>query len=137
MKYKKMILQNFKPIIPILFLGIFFLVACQSDTATIQTTEGPIEISSDELLSTLGEAYLYGYPLVLMDLTQKVATNIEKPHLTKSTAPINQLGHFRIFPDHTLKAVVKPNVDTYYSIAWMDLTAAPLVLSMPATDRYY
>ena len=119
------------------FLTTLFLTACQSDTTTIQTKEGPIEISSDELLKTMGEAYLYGYPLVLMDLTKTNATNIEQPHPVIPRAPTNQLGHYRKFPDHTSKSVVKPNVDTYYSSAWLDLSAEPLVLSMPATERYY
>jgi len=85
----------------------------------------------------MGETYLFGYPLVLMDLTKDVATNIETPHPLRPIAPINQLGHFRTFPDHTLTTVVKPNVDTYYSIAWLDLEKEPMVFSMPATDRYY
>lgn len=118
-------------------LSCFLIFSCQSETTKVKTSEGEKEISTDELLQTIGESYMFGYPLVLMDLTQKVSTNIEIPHPIKPIAPINQLGHFRRFPDHTLTAIVKPNVDTYYSIAWMDLEKEPLVLSMPATDRYY
>jgi len=114
-----------------------FFWACQNETATVQTPIGEQEISSDELLQIIGESYVYGYPLVLMDLTKKVSTNIKTPHPTRASAPVNQLGHFREFPDHTLTAVVKPNVDTYYSIAWLDLEKEPQVLSVPATDRYY
>ena len=113
------------------------LLACQNETATIQTANGEEDISTDELLKIIGETYLYGYPLVLMDLTKNVSTNIEKPHPSNPLAPINQLGHFRQFPDHTMTTVVKPNVDTYYSIAWLDLVKEPQVLFMPATDRYY
>ena len=132
-------MQLLKPTIYLLslFLLILSLIACQSDTTTIQTKEGPIEISSEELLKTMGEAYVYGYPLVLMDLTQRNATNIEQPHPVIPRAPVNQLGHYRKFPDHTSKGVVKPNVDTYYSSAWLDLSSEPVVLSMPTTDRYY
>lgn len=111
--------------------------ACQNETTTVQTPSGAQEISSDELLQIIGESYVYGYPMILMDLTKKVSTNIEKPHPIRPSAPVNQLGHFREFPDHTLTAVVKPNVDTYYSIAWLDLEKEPQVLFMPATERYY
>ncbi len=126
----------------ILRLFLLFIIfsscpSCQSDTTTVSTSEGKKEISTDEFLKILGESYVYGYPLVLMDLTKKVSTNIESPHPSKPIAPLNQLGHFRTFPDHNMTAIVKPNVDTYYSIAWMDLEKEPLVLSMPATDRYY
>lgn len=119
----------------LLILLLFF--SCQSDTTKVSTPEGEKEISTDVLLKTIGESYVFGYPLVLMDLTKKVTTNIEAPHPAKPVAPINQLGHFRSFPDHTLTAIVKPNVDTYYSIAWFDLEKEPQVLSMPATERYY
>tara|TARA_Y100000385_G_C13010795_1_gene601557 strand:- start:1 stop:1335 length:1335 start_codon:yes stop_codon:yes gene_type:complete len=94
-------------------------------------------MNTDELMKLVGEAYVFGYPLVIMDMTKNVGTNIERPHPVKGNAPINQLGHYRKFPDHTMKTVVKPNVDTYYSIAWLDLAAEPQMLFMPATDRYY
>ena len=121
----------------LLLVSFLFIFSCQSDTTTVSTPEGEKEISTDELLKTIGGSYVFGYPLVLMDLTKKVSTNIETPHPTRPIAPVNQLGHFRSFPDHTLTAIVKPNVDTYYSIAWFDLEKEPQVLSMPATERYY
>lgn len=117
-------------------LLFLLLISCQSET-TIQTQEGPITMDADELMSLVGEAYVFGYPLVIMDMTKNVSTNVEQPHPIRASAPINQLGHYRKFPDHTMKTVVKPNVDTYYSIAWLDLSAEPQVLFMPATDRYY
>lgn len=118
-------------------ISLLFLLACQGEVTKVQTTEGELEMNTDELLQTIGEIYAFGYPLVLMDMTKRVTTNIETPHPTRPRAPINQLGHFREFPDHTLTAVVKPNVDTYYSIAWLDLGEGPQVLTMPATERYY
>lgn len=130
-------MPNYNQIIFFIALTSFLFFSCQSDTTTVSTPEGEKEISTDELLQTIGESYVFGYPLVLMDLTKKVSTNIERPHPTRPSAPVNQLGHFRNFPDHTLTAIVKPNVDTYYSIAWFDLEKEPQVLSMPATERYY
>lgn len=73
-----------------------------------------------------------------MEETKKVSTNYEEPVPKKPFAPVNQFGHFRSFPDANFKEVVKPNCDTYYSIAWLDLKPEPLVLSVPNTnDRYY
>lgn len=131
--------QRISPLVSFIFFlaSFIFLLSCQSETTKIETDEGVIEMSSDEYLKTIGEIYLYGYPLVLMDLTKKRSTCIDRPHPNRALAPVNQLSHFRSFPDHTLTAVVKPNVDTYYSIAWLDLKTQPVVLSMPATDRYY
>lgn len=81
------------------------------------------------------KAYAFGYPMILMNYTEKISTNVVKP--TSVYAPVNQIGHFREFPNDKFTAVVKPNVDTYYSIAWFDLKAQPVVLTVPATKRYY
>jgi hypothetical protein len=81
------------------------------------------------------DAYIYGYPLVLMDVTRQVAT--AAPKVTDRKAPINQFRHNRAFPDHTFTTVVSPNADTLYSIAWLDLAKEPMVLSVPDTGKRY
>ena len=92
-------------------------------------------MSDDKILEIATNAYVYGYPVMLMDFTEKVSTNYEKP--TGIFAPLNQIGNFNQFPDDKFTAVVKPNLDTYYSMAWIDLKPEPLVFTVPATDRYY
>jgi hypothetical protein len=81
------------------------------------------------------DAYIYGYPLVLMDVTRQVAT--ATPKVTDRRAPVNQFRHNRAFPDHTFTTVVSPNADTLYSIAWLDLAKEPMVLSVPDTGKRY
>lgn len=92
---------------------------------------------SEEQTFQLGvEAYIYGYPLVLMNVTKDVATAVPAPQLAK--APANQFAHLPTFPDASFTDLVSPNVDTLYSIAWLDLTLDPIVLSVPDTQgRYY
>jgi hypothetical protein len=54
-------------------------------------------------------------------------------------APFNQIfNEARVFT-YKDTAVVTPNSDTPYSLAWMDLRAEPIVLSVPAVEksRYY
>jgi hypothetical protein len=77
-------------------------------------------------------AYLYGYPLITADITERVMTSpaaiaVHRP----GSAPINQLAHAREFPDHRFTAVVAPNADTLYSIAWLDLSKEPMLLHTP------
>jgi hypothetical protein len=82
------------------------------------------------------QAYIYAYPMVLMELTRRISTNVSAP--AGALAPMNQFAHLRTFPDHTFREVVRPNVDTLYSIVWFDVAKEPLVLSVPDTDgRYY
>jgi hypothetical protein len=84
----------------------------------------------------VADAYIFGYPLVLMDVTRQVATSVS--HVTESRAPINQFVHMRAFADPTFTDVVSPNADTLYSTAWLDLSSGPMVLSVPEMgDRYY
>jgi hypothetical protein len=92
--------------------------------------------TEDNALKLAVEAYIYGYPLVLMDVSRQVMTAVSKPGGSK--APANQFGHLRAFPDYTFTDVVSPNADTLYSTSWLDLSAEPIVLSVPPVgDRYY
>jgi hypothetical protein len=57
------------------------------------------------------------------------------PNSGQFKAPFNQLAneHRVATPDDT--AVITPNSDTPYSIAWLDLRAEPIVVSVPAVDK--
>jgi hypothetical protein len=51
---------------------------------------------------------------------------------------MNTFSHTRTFPSADFKEVVRPNFDTLYSSAWLDLTAGPVIVSAPDTNgRYY
>ncbi len=83
------------------------------------------------------EAYLYLYSLVTMDLTRRQATNIEAGKMP-GRGPMNTFSHIREYPSADFREVVRPNFDTLYSPAWLDLTKAPVVLSVPDTQgRFY
>src|SRR5262245_7648183 len=86
-------------------------------------------VSADEASEIAVKAYVFGYPLVLMDVTRQVMTAVPKAEARK--APVNQFLHIREFPDYTMTDVVSPNADTLYSTAWLDLTKEPLILSVP------
>jgi hypothetical protein len=83
------------------------------------------------------EAFWYAYPLMLMDVTRRQMTNFAEPPGAPGAGPPNRFVHVREFPDPNFRVVVRPNLDTLYSIAWLDLAAEPLVLSVPAIDRYF
>lgn len=82
-------------------------------------------------------SYLYAYPLVIMNVTKQVMTNV--PNATTSgRSPINQFSHAETLVVPSVRDVVRPSCDTLYSTAWLDLSQEPLILSIPDTDgRYY
>lgn len=82
------------------------------------------------------EAYIYGYPLVTMEMTRRVMTNVERPE--GSRAPMGQFVRMRQYPDAAFRDVTAPNADTLYTTAWIDVGREPWVLTLPdANDRYY
>ncbi|MBQ9718505.1 MAG: DUF1254 domain-containing protein [Clostridia bacterium] len=86
------------------------------------------------VLSLLNTAYIYSFPLVLMDVTAEKVTNTETATYTQ--APINQFVHVPAFADANAKDIVLPNVDTLYSQAYFDLTETAVIMELPQTDRF-
>ena len=82
------------------------------------------------------QAYLYFYSLVTMDLTRRQLTNVARPEGVHG--PMNTFANIPEYPPADMKVVVRPNFDTLYSSAWLDLTKEPVIVSAPDTHgRYY
>jgi len=93
-------------------------------------------INADEAKTIATEGYLYFYPLVTMDVTRKQLIN--SPSGSGIGGPPNSFDNIPASPAADMKAVVRPNFDTLYSSAWVDLTREPVVISAPDTGgRYY
>ena len=93
-------------------------------------------ISEQEAHSIGVAAYVYFYSLVTMEVTRKQLTNVAKPEGIHT--PMNTFANLPAFPTAAMRAVVRPNFDTLYSSAWLDLTKEPMIVSAPDTHgRYY
>jgi hypothetical protein len=104
-------------------------------TTTIARAGEPITPEAAHAIAV--DAYLYFYPLVTIDVTRKQAVNIE-PGKELLKGPMNLFSSAPAFPPAGFKAVVRPNFDTLYSSAWLDLTQEPMVVSVPDTHgRFY
>jgi hypothetical protein len=80
------------------------------------------------------EAFIYGLPLV-MSYAIMSAYSIDRTS-TAFTAPFNEIKNEpRVYTDKDV-AIPLPNSDTPYSVLFMDLRAEPIVLSLPAVDKY-
>lgn len=113
---------------PLCLSRIALCLVCLAPCALPQQSR-PLE---SEVRKIAQQAYLFAYPLVLMELTRRGATLDGSPDL------INHFSHIPVFPDDRFRQVIRPNADTLYSGAWLDLTKEPILLHVPDTQgRYY
>ena len=113
------------------------LVGALSIATTQLSAAAPAKsITAAEVRAIGAEAYVHFYPLISMDITRKQLTNVERP--VGIQTPMNTFKNMEAYPAPDFKAVVRPNFDTLYSSAWLDLTKEPIIISVPDTSgRYY
>jgi hypothetical protein len=116
------------------FIYIFPILALVGATFATPAVAQPTSAEAAQLIAQ--EAYIYLYPLILMDLTRKQLTNSE-PKNNPIGGPANVFVHIRAYPTAEMRAVVRPNFDTLYSSGWLDLTGGPVVVSTGDTGGRY
>jgi len=120
---------------PSLGVGLLSVAALQPVRAGV---DSPIleEVDGLENIVPAVEAYIYSYPLVTMEMTRRVVTNVAVPGGTR--APMGQFARMRAYPNASFRDVPAPNADTLYTTAWLDVSREPWVLSIPdMKDRYF
>jgi hypothetical protein len=105
--------------------------------AQLSDIGSPLAQESGEAARDLAiEAYIFGYPLVTVEMTRRVTTNAAKPEGLHG--PMGQFASAREYPTAAFKDVTAPNADTLYSSAWLDLSKEPYILHIPDEHgRYY
>ena len=82
-------------------------------------------LSPSDVQQIAERAYVYAYPLVLLQETMRIL-------------PPNHLAHVSAFPDASFRLIVRPNADTLYSNAWIDVSKEPMLLHVPDSGgRFY
>ncbi len=81
------------------------------------------------------EAYAYAYPLVTMEMTRRVVTNVPKVEGTRG--PMGHLIKLREYPSASFRDVTAPNADTLYTTSFVDVGDEPWVVSIPDLDDRY
>lgn len=113
------------------------LVAAGSLPAAARAADGLVTDfpEAEDQYATAIDAYVYAYPLVTMEMTRRVMTNVEAPKGTR--APMGHLIKLRHYPDAKFRDVTAPNADTLYTTAFFDVGDEPWVVSLPdMQDRY-
>ena len=97
--------------------------------ALFERQEKQMDVNASEAGSIASDAWVFGMPLIYIDKQIDVQTHVSKPD--GPLAPINQFSQYRTFPDASNRVIVGLNVDTLYSLAALDLSQGPIVLSVP------
>jgi hypothetical protein len=100
-------------------------------------TQTKLAATEQEAYDIAVEAFAYFYPMVTMEITRRQCTN-HAVGAVPGFGPANLFTHMRAYPEADFKTVVRPNFDTLYSIAWLDITKEPIIMSIPdSKGRYY
>jgi hypothetical protein len=108
-------------------------------SATSAASKRPNFLSPNVDLPNLGSgpfatgirAYLYGYPLVLLGVTERVVTSVPDSTSILGRAPVNQFSFAQQLPNASYTDVVLPSTTTLYGSAFLDLHDEPIVLHVP------
>ncbi|CUT11329.1 putative exported protein [Bradyrhizobium sp.] len=118
-------------------IGGMSLLASASTATSTRAEHGEFFGIGDGLeeFALATDAYIFGYPLVTMEMTRRIITNVATPVGTR--APMGQIIKLRKYPDASFRDVTAPNADTLYTTAFFDVGKEPWVLSIPdMKDRY-
>jgi hypothetical protein len=112
------------------------LLAGSSWGSMAMADDGFAPLEGVEEFAIATDAYIYGYPLVTMEITRRVMTNVAAAGGNRG--PMGQMIKARSYPDASFRDVTAPNADTLYTTAWIDLGKEPWVLSIPdMKGRYF
>jgi len=115
-------------------LIIFVIFVMTVFTSCNQKQKG---VTPEQAKQIAEEAYIYAYPM--LDHYKMMFAQAIYLESGAYEAPFNVLLNKSVLLGPEYTTIVRPNNDTFYSIVWLNLTAEPMVLKVPAiTDnRYY
>jgi hypothetical protein len=118
--------------------GLTTVLSAFAPSAARADFEAPLfnRIEGNEYFWLATDAYIYGYPLVTMEMTRRVMTNVATVGARRG--PMGQFVKARTYPDASYRDVTAPNADTLYLTAWINVGQEPWVVSIPdMKDRYF
>lgn len=117
--------------------GTAGLLASAAISSPAGALDGPIHdiLEGGEDLWLALEAYAYAYPLVTMEMTRRVITNVPKVEGTRG--PLGHLIKLREYPNASFRDVTAPNADTLYTTSFLDVGDEPWVVSIPDLQGRY
>ncbi len=133
-----------------LIAGVFSAV-CLAQAAPVQAQEPTGKLVSkvtgvagdpawaEEYAYTLGvQAYTFAFPWYYNQLLRWLWVSQPPRNERSPSMPMNTLWHSRQLIDASYRDGGSPNNDVLYSVAWVDVSKEPVIVSVPEiSDRYY
>ncbi len=101
--------------------------AATAETSAVTT----IQLTDDEVENIVRRSYQY---VAMYNVNNKGAFDTANP---MATGGVNRIVANTRLADHTLKVIARPNNDTLYISALLDLSQEPVILEAPAFDSKY
>lgn len=117
---------------PTLRLAAAFIAAA---VLCFQPRSVAAQVTEKEAVELATDAYIYGYPLVTMEMTRRVMTNVAASD--GKLAPMGKFALMRSYPSPADKEVTAPNADTLYTLLWLDVAREPWIISIPDLNGRY
>jgi len=121
-------------------LSIIFVLAlagCQPGDESAPAAGQPVtqstgaELTDQQLENLVRHTWQY---VAMYNVNNKGAMDPANP---QNTGGWNRVKANTVLTDHTMRAIARPNNDTLYIVAAIDVTAEPIILEMPAFDSEY
>ncbi len=116
---------------------VALLCACKKNESTPAPEDAQLAASAlRDARNVAEEAYVYAYPMMESYRTMYVqAVDRTAPGYL---GPLNEITHKTELLGPDFGDIVRPNNDTLYSLAWLNLRAQPIVITVPEIEgRYY
>jgi len=115
-----------------------FAVSMMAMLAASKGRAGPERPAPQPPDSLIKDAYIYGFAPVAAFATERIQTAVPDSTGIVGFAPLNQFAYATELADASFSTIIRPNADTLYTLAWLDLNDQPMVISLPEVkDRYY
>ena len=118
-----------------LILSGLLIVSCNSNTknkATVETDKNGVAMLTDaQIENIVKRSYQY---VAMFNVNNKAALDESNPW---STGGYNKVIAATTLLDHRLRVIARPNNDTFYSVAAIDVTEEPIVLEIPSINSDY
>lgn len=118
---------------------VFSLAPCiAQEDAPAPPTANSVDWKETYAYSLGLQAYVFGFPYVYLPTLRWSWVTVPKPAGGVTPyAPLNHFYHVRNLADASYRDGGSPNSDTLYSIAWVDVSKEPVILSHPDMGNRY